>query len=99
FVRINQTATDSNPWSIQEMNVNGQGLSRSGWIAIGTPTSPTDVAGNAIDGTGTTRWNTVGTQASGQAFQVDMGSAQTFNQISLDAGTSTTNYPRDFSVF
>ncbi|HWF80038.1 MAG TPA: discoidin domain-containing protein [Streptosporangiaceae bacterium] len=74
-------------------------LSRTGWVAS-TSTSPgaADVPANAIDGNTSTRFSTDAAQASGMYFQVNMGSAQTFNQIVMDSGGSTGDYARGFNV-
>ena len=96
-VRINQTATSSATWSIQEMDVTGPTLSPQGWVATASSTNGTNAPGNAIDGTATTRWSTASGQT-GQWFQVDMGTAQIFNQLTLNAGTTPNNFPRGYSV-
>jgi hypothetical protein len=54
--------------------------------------------GNAIDGNVSTRWTTGVSQANGQWFQVDMGLANTFYQIVLDATGSPGDYPRGYQV-
>ena len=74
-------------------------LSRTGWVAS-TSTSPGagDAPANAIDGNISTRFSTDADQASGMYFQVNMGSAQTFNQIVMDSGGSTGDYARGFNV-
>jgi len=60
-------------------------LSRTGWVAS-TSTNPGagDAPANAIDGNASTRFSTDADQASGMFFQVNMGSAKTFNQIVMD---------------
>lgn len=97
YIRITQTATNTNPWTIQEMNVRGAGLSSIGWVATGLTTNMGNVANNAIDGSATTRWSSLGAQT-GEWFKVDMGAAQIFNQLTLDAGTTLNNFPRGYSV-
>jgi uncharacterized repeat protein (TIGR02543 family) len=72
-------------------------LPRTGWVASAS-VSGGGSAANAIDGDNTTRWSTGADQANGQWFQVDMGSAQTFNRIVMDAGTTTNDYPRGYQV-
>ena len=37
-------------------------------------------------------------QTAGQWFEVNMGSAQTFNEVTIDAGPSTGDYPRGYTV-
>lgn len=98
YVKIVQDATNTNPWSIQELNVFGPSVAQSGWNATASSTGGTDLALNAIDGSMGTRWTSAAAQTNGQTFQVDLGAAQTFNQVTLDAGTSTGNYPRGYSV-
>jgi uncharacterized repeat protein (TIGR02543 family) len=71
-------------------------LPRTGWVAsASTGGSP----GNAIDGNLGTRWSTGVSQANGQWFQVDMGSAQTFSRIVMDATGSAGDYPRGYQVY
>jgi RHS repeat-associated protein len=72
-------------------------LARSGWVATASPTG-TEVAANALDGNLSTRWNSGVNQANGQWFQVDMQSAQSFNEISLETGSSTGTSPAGFQV-
>src|ERR1700735_2399952 len=57
-------------------------LSETGWVASSN-TSPGsgDAPANAIDGNISTRFSSDADEASGMYFQVNMGSAQTFNQI------------------
>lgn len=74
-------------------------LSRTGWIATASSTEAGGSPANALDGNATTRWSTGTAQVNGQWFQVDMLSAKTFNQISLDAGSSTGDYPRGYAVY
>ena len=71
-------------------------LSRTGWVA--TALNNNAYAYNAIDGNGSSRWDTGWVQYSGQWFQVDMRSNQTFNQIVLDATASSGDYPRGYQV-
>jgi hypothetical protein len=70
-------------------------LNRLGWVATASVSS---LPGNAIDGNAGTRWTTGVSQANGQWFQVDMGLANTFSQIVLDATGSSGDYPRGYLV-
>jgi fibronectin type 3 domain-containing protein len=72
-------------------------LSRVGWIASSSTTGG-DSPANAIDGVASTRWSTGASQTSGQWFQVDMGTTNTFNEIVLDATASSGDYPRGYQV-
>jgi RHS repeat-associated protein len=99
-IKVSLTAANptGSPWSIQEFNVLGPALSRTGWVATASGTGGTDTPDKAIDGNGTSRWDNGANQANGQTFTLDMGAAQVVNQLTLDAGSSTGNYPRGYSV-
>jgi hypothetical protein len=104
YIRVIQTGTATSWWSIAEFNVYGSGgggghtvLPRTGWVATASPTSGTP-ASNAIDGNLSTRYTTGAPQTNGQWFQVDMLSAQTFTQITLDAAGNPGDYPHGYSV-
>ena len=71
-------------------------LPRTGWIASASVESST--ASSALDGSLSTRWTTGIAQASNQWFEVNMGSPQTFNLISMNAGNSGDE-PAGYSVF
>jgi hypothetical protein len=74
-------------------------LSETGWTASSN-TSPGsgDAPAHAIDGNLSTRFSSDADQASGMYFQVNMGSAQAFNQIEMNAGGSAGDYARGFNV-
>jgi beta-glucosidase len=81
-----------------------EALSRSGWTASASsvPADPCctgDLPANAIDGNPATRWSSGAAQAPGQSFTVDLGSAQAFDSLVLDAGTSSGDYPRRYAVY
>ncbi len=105
YIKIVQTGSAGNWWSIYELNVYGYpALNRSGWTASAssTPTNSCctgDVPAHALDGNIATRWSTGVAQASGQWFQIDMGVVQSFNGIALDAASSGGDYPRGYQVF
>jgi O-glycosyl hydrolase len=74
----------------------GTPWSPPGWMKlphVGEPTS------NALDGDITTRWSSGSGQTSGQWFQVDMQTAQTFSSFSMDSGNSTGDYAHGYQVF
>src|SRR3984957_19240271 len=74
-------------------------LSETGWTASSN-TSPGsgDAPAHAIDGNLSTRFSSDADQASGMYFQVNMGSAQTFNQIEMNSGGSSGDYARGYNV-
>jgi len=98
YIRITETATDSTIWSIQELNVLGPAVARDGWIVTVSSTSGSDVATNAIDGNVSTRWTAASTQTNGQYIQVDFGLPQVFNQVTLEAGSTTSSFPQAYSM-
>ncbi len=73
-------------------------LNRMTWIASSSTTG-SDSPGNALDGNLTTRWSTGASQANGQWFQMDLGSANTFSNIVLNAINSANDYPRGYQVY
>jgi hypothetical protein len=53
---------------------------------------------NAVDGNINTRWSSGTSQTNGMWFQIDLGAANTFRGLVLDAGTSSSDYPRGYQV-
>jgi beta-glucosidase len=74
-------------------------LPRTGWVASASNTGGADVPANAIDGNTASRWSTGVPMANGMWFQVDMQSAQTFNQITMDSGGNVNDFARGYQVF
>jgi F5/8 type C domain len=74
-------------------------LPETGWTAsASTNSTGGDVPANAIDGNLSTRYSSDADQASGMYFQLNMGSAQTFNQIEMNSGGSAGDYARGYNV-
>jgi hypothetical protein len=71
-------------------------LPRTGWVASASVTGGADTAAKAIDGDGGTRWSSGTAQVNGQYFQVDMGSAQTFDRVVMESGA---DYARSYQIF
>ncbi|WP_171628640.1 discoidin domain-containing protein [Paenibacillus plantarum] len=65
----------------------GEALTRSGWTASASLTNSAYSATQAIDDSTETLWNSGANQANGQSFSLNLGSAQTFDQISLNQGS------------
>jgi hypothetical protein len=84
FVEVTPASTTSTP------------LSRTGWTASASRGSG---AANTLDGNASTRWDAQAPQAAGQWFQLNLGSAKTFNKIVLDASAFANDYPRGYDVF
>lgn len=99
YLKIVQTGTATNWWTIQELNVYGeQESSRSSWSATASSTEFGGSTANALDGNLSTRWSSGAAQAAGQWFEVDQGSSQWFNHVVMDAGPNTGHYPRRYIV-
>lgn len=106
YIRIVQTGTAGNWWSIAEFHtalvatpVQGT-LSRSGWVAsASTSANDQQAPAAALDNSVATRWSTGNAQTGGQWFQVDMVKMQVLNQVTLDAGPSIGDQPRNYQVF
>ncbi len=80
-------------------------LPRASWHATaistagGTFDGLTQSPASALDGNTKSRWSTGHSQTPGQWFSVDMGSIQSFSNISIDAGSSGNDYARGYQVF
>jgi len=105
FVRVIQTGSAGNWWSIHEFNVYGgitaatqNQLGRTGWIAGASSTESGGSPGNAIDYNLATRWSSGAVEATGMWFQVDMGATNTFYQVVLNVTNSPGDYPRNYKV-
>ena len=79
----------------------GTPLDRTGWTATASDESPwpNDALTNMLDGDGGTRYSSGAGQYDGMWIQVDLGHEQTFNQVELDAGTSTSDYAPSADVY
>lgn len=74
-------------------------LNRSGWTATASITESGSSPGNAIDGSGTSRWSTGTPQIPGQWFQVDMGANQTIGRVTIETRSSDRwDHPRWYQV-
>ena len=75
-----------------------QDLSRVGWTLAASSSDPASPLVNMTDGDLTTRWSSGSGQAPGTWISVDLGAAQEFNQVVMDAGTSPGDYVRTYQV-
>jgi hypothetical protein len=77
-------------------------LSRSAWLTNPGTTASDDKCGiiNLFDDALTTRWSTGRTQMASPAqwLEIDLGCAQTFSRIFLDAANDLNDYPRTYTV-
>jgi hypothetical protein len=73
-------------------------LSETGWVASSnTNSSAADAPQNAINGSGG-RFSSDAYQAPGMTWTVNMESQQTFNEVVLNAGGNTGDYPNGFDI-
>ena len=110
YIRVVLTAgVATNWWSIAEFTAYSSGggggsggetqLTETGWTATASTNSTGgDIPANAIDGNISTRYSSDADQATGMWFQVNLGSAQTFNQIEMNSGGSAGDYARGYNV-
>lgn len=76
----------------------GTPFARSSWRLSASITSGGTLAG-AIDGNLNSRWSTGHAQTPGQWFAVDMSTAQRFSKVTVDAGTSSSDYARAYQLY
>jgi glucosylceramidase len=74
-------------------------LPRDSWQASASASSSDDPPTKAIDGDTATRWSAGHGMQPGDWFQLDLGSAQTFNKIVLDASASSGDFARQYEVY
>ncbi len=95
-------------WSIDEFNlytsdcfapVTGNALNRAGWSASSnTNYSASGAPALALDGNLSTRFSSNRDQVAGMAYKVDMGTAQTFDELVMAMPNSPNDYARAFNV-
>ncbi|WND24013.1 discoidin domain-containing protein [Streptomyces violaceus] len=74
-------------------------LPRDGWQASASASSSDDSPSKAIDGDAATRWSLGHGMQSGDWFQVDLGSTQTFDRLVLDTRASSGDFARQYEVY
>ena len=79
--------------------MSGTALSRSAWVATtNSEASGADVPAHALDGNLTTRFSTDQDQAAGLYFEVNLGSAQAFDELEMEVPGSAGDYARGYDV-
>jgi hypothetical protein len=91
-------SSDAGPGSSDAGAGSSVALSRTGWTATASNTGGADVPANALDGNAGTRWTTGAPMTSAMYFEVDLKATQSFNQIVMDSGGNTSDYPRGFQI-
>ncbi|PPS72500.1 MULTISPECIES: discoidin domain-containing protein [Streptomyces] len=74
-------------------------LPRDGWQASASASSSDDPPSKAVDGDAATRWSLGHGMQPGDWFQLDLGSAQTFDQLVLDTSASSGDFVRQYEVY
>jgi hypothetical protein len=79
----------------------GGNMERVGWKATASATSANATEGlaGALDGDLGTRWTSGAGQAPGMWFQLDMGYPRSFDQITLDASGSGSDFPKGYKLY
>jgi hypothetical protein len=77
----------------------GTVLSRTGWVASSNaPSGSSGAPANALDGNLTTRFTTGEDQKPGLYFEVDLGTAGTFDEVVMDVPNSAHDYARGYEI-
>ena len=112
YLKISETGSSGNFWSIDELNVCGTTASacgagataypRAGW-ATNPGTTASDNAGaldDMFDGLLSTRWTTNRVQAASppEWVEVDMGVSQPFSRVTLQDWDECSDYPRAYTL-
>lgn len=74
-------------------------LERTNWKVSSNVNQDASNPRSAIDGDRRTRWDTGKHQASGEAYQIDLGSTHSIETIDLDYRLSPYDYPRAYEVY
>jgi hypothetical protein len=74
-------------------------LDRAAWKVSSNVNTDTSDPWSAIDGDRRTRWDTGKHQASGEAYQIDFGSAHSIEAINLNNTLSPYDYARGYEVY
>ncbi|MBO0982638.1 discoidin domain-containing protein [Rathayibacter sp. SD072] len=89
YLKITSNGTAAQWWTIADLSIAaGSNLDRNGWSV--TASAGNDIK-NTVDGNPATRWSTGVAQKPGQSIQIDLGSLQTLNNLSIDTAKNTTD--------
>jgi mono/diheme cytochrome c family protein len=92
------TAGRTAPWTLAELHtVLPQPLTNAASWRL-TASQNVEHVRLAADGKPATRWDTSTPQIPGMWFQIELPDATTVSSLVLDAGTSTSDYPRSYRV-
>ena len=94
------TTTTTVPGSNCSAVESGFTLNRTGWTATSNaPSSGAYAPANALDGNYSSRFSTGEEQVPGLYFEVNLGSAENFNELKMSMPESPTDYARGFDVY
>lgn len=97
YSRNGKTVSSKRTWTVNiTSSGTGTTLDRSKWTATAQYSSSDAQPAAAFDGSTSTRWANGRGQGAGQYYILNMGSTQTFNQISM---VSNTDYPAKYSLY
>ena len=104
YIKVVDTSSTGWWWSIANFNVYtlpDGGLNRTSVKATASSTYSDQIPGNALDANADTRWSSGNSQSASRNdfFSVDLGSAQNFNRIVMDSGSSTGDYAHGYAVY
>lgn len=94
---VNLRGTNIGGWLTQEdwMSPLGEfAADRAGWSV----TASAGTAGNALDGSGTSRWTTGASQSGGEWIRLDLGANTLFNRLTVDNASNAGQWPRSLTV-
>lgn len=94
---VNLRGTNIGGWLTQEdwMSPLGEfAADRTGWNV----TASAGTAGNALDGSGTSRWTTGANQSGGEWIRLDLGANTLFNRLTVDNTSNAGQWPRSLTV-
>jgi hypothetical protein len=93
------TTTTAVPGSNCSASESGFTLDRTGWASSNAPSSSADAPANALDGNYSSRFSTGEDQTAGLYFEVNLSSAENFNELKMSTPGSPTDYARGFDVY
>ena len=93
------TTTTAVPGSNCSATLSGYTLGRAGWTAsTNAPSNSANAPANALDGNYSTPFGTGEAQVPGLYFEVNLGSAQTFEELKMSTPSRPTDYARGYDV-
>lgn len=76
-----------------------QALSTNGWHMLASASAEDSTPSAAFDNDRATRWASGKSQANGDWLELDLGQPQTFDRLTLDAGSSAGDFIRGYQLY